>query len=449
MMKGHVKIELFDHKTGKLRTTERDNMLTNALAYRAGIDSNDTIALYSNENSLIPLGTKGLGGLLMFDGPLTEDAGNIHFPMNVHLTGCAGRGSGSPASSLQGTIDSAASGFINGKYTSVWNFLPNQGNGVIAALALTHAKAGATPFHMFRGNAWSTISTGYRHFVAMDPLTDTAYFSYNYQATSVITFYKRKLSRHLLRVNTPYLGAEETARSYSLTSEVITDRSYWDVTPDYDGYIYLCATQGNQTGNATVYLRRLKASADSFSLEEDEDFRQALTLPDVQLYPSNATKNTHTLALCVSNGYLYALSYDRKSVYRISLADTSQVRQFTPGIERFQMMDCGIYPHRDSGIWTEFMFQAITSTGGTENRRSRGVIYEDGECCCDTASYTTSSWSMKDFCGYVTDDLRMFTSYYVYFDACQNYIGTICNLEEPVTKTDSQSLKITYTITDA
>lgn len=215
MMKGHVKIELFDHKTGKFSMTERDNMLTNALAYRAGIDSNDTIALYSNENSLIPLGTKGLGGLLMFDGPLTEDAGNIHFPMNVHLTGCAGRGSGSPASSLQGTIDSAASGFINGKYTSVWNFLPNQGNGVIAALALTHAKAGATPFHMFRGNAWNTISTGYRHFVAMDPLTDTAYFSYNYQATSVITFYKDSLFEEvkeqfpeLFSSNVTYGGAE-------------------------------------------------------------------------------------------------------------------------------------------------------------------------------------------------------------------------------------------------
>jgi hypothetical protein len=54
-----------------------------------------------------------------------------------------------------------------------------------------------------------------------------------------------------------------------------------------------------------------------------------------------------------------------------------------------------------------------------------------------------------DFCGYVTDDLRMFSSYYVYYDACQNYIGTICNLDEPITKTDSQSLKITYSITDA
>ena len=448
MMKGHVKIELFDHKTGKLKTTGHENMLTNALAYRAGIDSNDSLALYASELSLMPLGSKGLGGLYMFDGPLAESAGNIHFPMNVHLTGCAGRGSGNLASSLQGTIDNTGSGYANGRYTTVWNFLPNQANGVIASLALTHARAGDQPFQMFRGNAWNRISTAYRHFVAMDTETDTAYFSYNYAATSTISFYKRKLSRHLLRVNSPYLGDEEAAQGYSLSSEVITDRSYWDITPDYDGYIYLCATQGNQTGSATVYLRRLKASAGHFTLQEDESFSRALTLPGVCLYPSNGSKNYNTMALCVSNGYLYALSYDRGSVYRISLADTTQIRQITPAIDRFQMMDCGIYAHRGGGIWTEFMFQVATSTGGTENRRTKGVIYEDGTCCCDTAAYTASSWYLKDFCGYVTDDLRMFTMYYTGFDACQNYIGTICNLDEPITKTDTQSLKITYSITD-
>ena len=73
-MKGHVKIELFDHKTGKRMMREHGNMLTNALACRAGIDANDTLTLYSSEYSIMPLGTKGLGGLLMFDGPLTEDA---------------------------------------------------------------------------------------------------------------------------------------------------------------------------------------------------------------------------------------------------------------------------------------------------------------------------------------------------------------------------------------
>ena len=158
MMKGYVKIDLFDHMTGKLKTTEHENMLTNALAYRVGIDANDTLNLYSSEYSIMPLATKGLGGLLLFDGPLTEDAGNIHFPMSVHLTGCAGRGTGNPASNLQGTIDSTASSYTNGRYITVWNFLPSQGNGIISALALTHAKAGEQPFHMLRAGAWSRIT---------------------------------------------------------------------------------------------------------------------------------------------------------------------------------------------------------------------------------------------------------------------------------------------------
>ena len=81
----------------------------------------------------------------------------------------------------------------------------------------------------------------------MDPETDTAYFSYNYQANSTVHFFKRKLSRHLLRVNTPYLGVEETARSYSLTSEVITDRSYWDVTPALKLGCALMESQGSVT----------------------------------------------------------------------------------------------------------------------------------------------------------------------------------------------------------
>lgn len=448
-MRGHVKIELFDHITGKRKEIEHENMLTNALAYRAGIDANDNLGLYSSDYSIMPLATKGLGGLLLFDGALEEDAQNVHFPMGVHLTGCAGRGNGNSASSLQGTIDNTSGGYEEGKYATVWNFLPNQANGVIASLALTHAKAGEMPFHMYRGTAWNRIYGGYRHFLAMDPETDTAYFSYNYQTTNKVSFYKRKLSRHLLRVNTPYLGTEETMFEYDLSSETITDRSYWDVTPDYDGYVYLCATKGNQEGSAVIYLRRLKASADNYSFAEDTDFRQTLTLPGVTAYPSNGSKNTHTLYLCVSNGYLYVMSYDRKSVYRVLLTDTSNVRQFTPDIGGFQIMDCGLYPHKNSGIWTEFMFQAQTSTGGTENRRTRGILYEDGECRCDTSSYSTGSWNIKDFCGYVTDDLRMFTDYYVNFDACQNYIGTVCNLTEPITKTDSQSLKITYTITDA
>ncbi len=447
-MKGHVKIELLDHSSGRIKRIERDNMLTNAIMYRTGIDVNDSITLSSHSMSILPLATKGLGGLLMFDGPLEENPENVHFPMNVHLTGCAGRGNGNSTSTLQGTIDPTASGYENGKYTTVWNFLPNQANGVIASLALTHAAAGELPFKMYRGDGGNRIVSGNRHFLAMDPQTDNAYFSYNYASDKTISFYKIKLFRHLLRVNSPYISSEECILEYDLSSETITDRGFWDVSPDYDGYVYLCATAGNETGNATIYLRRLKASAGNYSFEEDMDFRQTLTLPGVQARASSDSKSNNSLSVCVSNGYLYILSYDRKSVYRVLLTDTSDVRQITPAMTNYSVMDNGIYPHRDGGLWTLFCFAIPNSTGGTDNRRTRGILHEDGECRCDLAVYNTGFWYLKEYCGYVTDDLRMFSSGNVFSNACQNYIGTICNLEEPITKTDLNSLKVTYTITD-
>ena len=61
-MKGHVKIELFDHKTGKIKTTEHENMLTNALAYRAGLDSNDTLSLFGNERASCRWRPRGWAG---------------------------------------------------------------------------------------------------------------------------------------------------------------------------------------------------------------------------------------------------------------------------------------------------------------------------------------------------------------------------------------------------
>lgn len=449
MMKGHVKIELFDHSTGKRELVEHENMITNAVAYRLGIDANDSLSANGSDYSIMPLATKGLGGLFLFDGALTEDVNNVHFPMDVHLTGCAGRGTDNSASILHGTLDNTCSGYSDGKFTTVWNFLPSQANGVIASLALTHVRGAMYPFHMYRGTAWNRITSNYRHFLAMDADTDTAYFSNNYVTTGAVTIYKRKLSDHIVRIYTPYIGDESKVLDYSISSAGITDRAYWDVTPDYDGYVYLCATLGNSSGDATVYIRRLKASADGFSFEEDEAFRKTLTLADVLLYPSNASKNNNTLALCVTNGFLYCLSNDRKSVYRVSIADPSQIKQIEPDIDGFTLMEYGIYPHRGSGIWTEFTFAVKTSTGATETRRTKGLIYEDGVCLCDVSNYTTGNYNMREFCGFVADDLRMFTAYNVYHDACQNYIGTICNLENPITKTELQSLKITYSVTDA
>ena len=73
MIKGHVAIELHNHKTGLRDRIEGDNMVTNALNYAI---PNVIGANYSADN-IMPICQKALGSVMLFDGLLTEDKNNI------------------------------------------------------------------------------------------------------------------------------------------------------------------------------------------------------------------------------------------------------------------------------------------------------------------------------------------------------------------------------------
>ena len=80
-MKGHTKIELFNAKTGELeKSYEKDNLVTNAVKY---LIAWQTMAGRSMNESVFPIAKNALGGLLLFDNTLTEDADNIAFPSDA------------------------------------------------------------------------------------------------------------------------------------------------------------------------------------------------------------------------------------------------------------------------------------------------------------------------------------------------------------------------------
>lgn len=67
-IKGHVKIELRDAETGKLKYEEEgDNLVTNALASLVNIIASANKSYL--DDLLMPVATRALGGLMMFDAP--------------------------------------------------------------------------------------------------------------------------------------------------------------------------------------------------------------------------------------------------------------------------------------------------------------------------------------------------------------------------------------------
>ena len=139
-IKGHTEIQLTNVKTGEVKTYHDDNMMTNGLAefmknhgMLCGTPFTDAV-----KNDLI---NTLLGGILLFDSTLTENASNTRLPDGVKMTANAAQGvthTGDP--SELGSYDANESGWQNAAHTvyrHVFTWTTSQGNGRIAAACLT------------------------------------------------------------------------------------------------------------------------------------------------------------------------------------------------------------------------------------------------------------------------------------------------------------------------
>jgi len=89
MIKGHTKIELFNARTGKKEQEyEKDNLVTNAVQELIAFQ---TMMGREMDNNVFPIAKKALGGIMLFDGKLTEDVNNTNFPTEAKLVGYAAR----------------------------------------------------------------------------------------------------------------------------------------------------------------------------------------------------------------------------------------------------------------------------------------------------------------------------------------------------------------------
>lgn len=154
MIKGHAVIELKDESTGKIWRTEHDNMITNGLKYAltpwlgkfsyANAGPNSEFQIMTSENKETRKSQNRsimnhlLGGVFLFQNPLTEDVDNVAFPNDNPLTGKASWDAYSGMDTSRGSYNESESGMQeDGSYKHVWDFNTQQANGQISALSLT------------------------------------------------------------------------------------------------------------------------------------------------------------------------------------------------------------------------------------------------------------------------------------------------------------------------
>ena len=177
-----------------------------------------------------------------------------------------------------------------------------------------------------------------------------------------------------------------------------------------------------------------------------QDEYMSFNIANITCYSPTAPLQYLRDTYAISKGYFYIISYDRKVVYKVNLSNTADVKEFTFGDALVQY----IYPMYTGGIHAIFIRTVTTSQGTKQSIYLPGWIYPDGKYLYKDDEIS-ASYEMFAYTG--VEGGNLFLPYINQSAAkhgfATNYLGTICNLSSPVVKTSAQSMKVTYTLTDA
>lgn len=480
MIRGDAKIELFNAKTGKLENvTEEHNLVTNALAYIINIEAARGAALSDN---VLPIATKALGGIMLFDAELEESADNIHFPpKDAHLVGFASTNTGT--NELQGSFNSVESGATDTGYVSVWDFGTSQANGTIKSVARTNWWAAINPLRYYMSGRGITKSGNPTSDAYFHPIRYDGEYLYMLKCYSNHTMKEYRVRKPKLRQkvadspsrfeNYEYVAEWDTLACEFEYLQSRYDESdmrtvqYWADSPTLyfdgrDGYYY-CAYAGydkSRAAGVTLNLFTIHYGDGSY---EKSDFTQINLQSAAYIGTSSYSEWDKTsqswiyryanyindwTRYRISNGYLYLLQSGRKKILQVNLknpADQQLVKIIDDSSSDYLDSLHGIRLNGGGTFFTVYHY----TTGSYEYRD--GLLYEDGTYLLENFAGTNNQDDWYNDRRVNGDELEVFgyhSDVSVYQGFFAPYIGTIANLSNTIEKNASQTMKITYTLTD-
>lgn len=135
MLKGSARIEL-TYSDGSKKVVEHGNMITDAvkdLLYEPRGEMSNIMRISDNNSSYV---ANMFGGILLFSDTLNTDASDYYIP-NLNITGYASQDAYNGLDIARGSFNQSESGLqADGSYKLVWDFSTSQCNGVIKSLGL-------------------------------------------------------------------------------------------------------------------------------------------------------------------------------------------------------------------------------------------------------------------------------------------------------------------------
>ena len=464
-IKGRSVIELTDVNTGKVERYSDNNMLTNAIDYYlqdVGLANQNPVFTNDIRNNAI---NQLMGGLLLLDDTLTENAENIICPSGVKMVG---NGSYNISSTAEDGVTELGSWnateskwLVDGSYKMVWDFRTDQANGVIKCACLTSA------YHGFIGEGNATSGT-YKDRNGTGRRSDYAYSGtpvsiaidggsnlakrivhasrtnntitmideYNLTRTTdhinehmsetgkiKLKTYKAPFKKFDMRYNQGQDYMPVTTTEVSIPSAFVTalnhDNPYWYHKMG-DTYCIVCGLVGVDYGqgqwaripaNGTMHILRINA----------DNTLSYFAIPNPK---GNANCDLLLESIMVSTDTLVFANYTL-GTYFIDLSDPT-----------------------DYTFKSGWSYSAVDFFYPASNVAFADSLKIDlGERDIYYANCWRNSGDSSQCCTYLNDN--PLTNSYLGETGIRkstNYLATINNLSEAVTKTDSKTMKVTYTL---
>ncbi len=480
-MHGHVRLDIHHTKSGLTERIEKHNVITTAanefmwknyLTYLRSQGANRPSSLHGGI----------YGGVFLFKDPIS--GGNMLPLGGNHLVGYAG--DLAEAIGNRG-IFNAASSEINaqeGVAKTVWEWATGQATGQIGSVARTHNVIGNGYFGsryyswqqqgllktFFTGQPqdYSSTATDSYTIIGFDKANDKAYLFNSYTNK----YYEAPYST-LLTNATGNLSTTLFPRNTSLIAEICaSDYSYGNAAfprwLDVDNRkVYSVeVTQYGANVDGKIKLHTLDLDLGAETSEE-------ITLAGCHLSSSSSSSSYYYPT--ISNGYMYVRGMDpedstKLGIYQIKISDRT-IRFFNltdaaaaKGFTVAEIISLAPWGVAGIGLITLvrvsgsiYAKEMLIEEDGTVVYDEPGLLYSSSSSSTDERDRTLKSLA----CGLGKDvemvkinhNLNSRSSSSSSSSNCSSllafdYMATICNLDSAVTKSASDTLKLTYTLSD-
>lgn len=460
-LKGTMVLELTDETTGEVESVTEENMVTEAVNNILGMNpmgvfySEERLADVMSWNGvMLPICPNMVGGILLFPKALEEDAAHIYEGSGNLPVAYASNNVNTTANTARGSMNQTESKALENGYKFVWEFTPSQGNGTIAAVALTSAQGGQNGYGSLVGDASTfleikKLDIGDMGKARQAPLFEAVEMDFGKDLLYSITFEDSSVRIRKVRLPVFSIGLNEKLDDSTYT--VVEDHAvqtesflflgsytkYGEFMDGQDGYWYGFSNQANSSGNAKMLW--VKISKGDYSVTEGEWALSNAKLMAVGERDMDDSYPKRKVRCCMRGGYLYVPANDKKGIYKINVANTADVSLIDFGFTSKMKPIC------ETGTCELYLtlIGDLIIGGDFQVTADDTVIHTQGSARlgCEATPLFQHKQFLVGWGGSYGNEYR-----HMYL--LTPYLATINNLSSAVVKDANKTMKITYTLTE-